>query len=287
MKPILIIDPGHGGKDPGGGSNSFWVEKNLTLDISLYQYGRFKELGVPVTLTRNIDQTLNPKDRTRIVRNSGAKYCLSNHINAGGGDGAEVIHSIYGGKDLAEAISQELIAAGQNMRRIFTRHLPNDKSKDYYFMIRETGSVITDIIEYGFADSKGSDIDILRNHWRELAEAVVKAFCGFIGVTYHFNSKEATIPDKEVLTNAKPKPVSNKQYLHLPSLASSWRVYSQSKKPIKGNERGLLNPRKFGGLSYEILGTTAPFVYLIQTRDFGKVQIYGHPSTGAQIKNIK
>lgn len=33
-KPELILDPGHGGKDEGGGSNDLWKEKNLVLDIS-------------------------------------------------------------------------------------------------------------------------------------------------------------------------------------------------------------------------------------------------------------
>lgn len=78
----LIIDPGHGGNDPGGGSNEHWKEKDLVLDISLYQYQRFRELGVSVEITRTKDVTLSPDERTKIVRESGAKYCISNHINA-------------------------------------------------------------------------------------------------------------------------------------------------------------------------------------------------------------
>ena len=38
---MIIIDPGHGGSDIGGGSNNFWQEKDLALKISLYQYQRF------------------------------------------------------------------------------------------------------------------------------------------------------------------------------------------------------------------------------------------------------
>ncbi|MFS1516082.1 N-acetylmuramoyl-L-alanine amidase [Bacillus sp. SCS-151] len=38
MKPLIIIDAGHGGKDPGGCSNQHWIEKDLELKISLYQY---------------------------------------------------------------------------------------------------------------------------------------------------------------------------------------------------------------------------------------------------------
>ena len=44
---MIIIDPGHGGMDFGGGTNIYFKEKDKNLDISLYQYNRFKELGIP------------------------------------------------------------------------------------------------------------------------------------------------------------------------------------------------------------------------------------------------
>ena len=57
-------------------------------------YDRFKELGVPVKLTRSTDKTLSPKDRVKEIK----KYfdrtkntiVISNHLNAGGGDGQSV-----------------------------------------------------------------------------------------------------------------------------------------------------------------------------------------------------
>lgn len=273
-KYVLMIDPGHGGNDPGGGTNHFWKEKDLALKISKYQYHRFKKLGLAVTMTRYQDETLSPIERTQKVLDSDAKYCISNHINAGGGDGAEVIHSIYDSGALAKAITKELQAAGQHVRRIFTRTLPNHSSQDYYFMMRQTGSVMTNIIEYGFADSKGDDISLLQRNWQSLAEAVVKAFCLFYGHPY--KSARKTI-EKKLKQQAS--------YLHLPKLAKQWRVYDIGIKPIKGNEKGFLSPYKFKGLTYKILDTIAPYVYLIETRDFGKVQIYGHPSTGAIVSN--
>src|SRR5690606_6463952 len=115
MKPILVIDPGHGGKDPGGGSTASWKEKDMVLQISLYQYERFKQLGVPVTLTRDEDVYLSPAERTKIVRDSGAKYCISNHINAAGNvsaRGVETIHSIYSDGKLATAIFNAIKDAG-------------------------------------------------------------------------------------------------------------------------------------------------------------------------------
>jgi len=53
-------------------------------------YDRFKELGIPVTLTRDTDITLSPSDRVdRILDAYGDNpnvIVVSNHLNAGGGD---------------------------------------------------------------------------------------------------------------------------------------------------------------------------------------------------------
>lgn len=72
--------------------------------------------------------------------------------------------------------------------------------------------------------------------------------------------------------------------LHLPKTATRWNVYPTNKAPVVGNECGALNPSLFGGLTYDILATPQTNVVTIQTRDFGKVNIYVAPETGAVIK---
>ena len=92
MNNKIVIDAGHGGND-GGASGNGIIEKDLTLKISNYMYDRFKELGIPVTLTRSTDETLSPSERTNRILNAYGNdpdvIVISNHINAGGGDGAE------------------------------------------------------------------------------------------------------------------------------------------------------------------------------------------------------
>src|SRR5699024_4699959 len=204
--PELIIDPGHGGKDPGGGSNNFFLEKNMVLDISLYQFKRYKELGIPVAITRTTDVYISPAARTKLVRDSKAKFCHSNHINAGGGDGAEVIRSIYDSTNMPEIIAEEIRKEGQNVRRVFTRRLPSNSKRDYYFMIRDTGSVNTNIIEYGFADSKQDDVQQLINHWQDYAEAVVRAYCKFRGHKYVAPNGKVEKPSTSKPSNSASKP---------------------------------------------------------------------------------
>ncbi len=77
---------------------------------------------------------------------------------------------------------------------------------------------------------------------------------------------------------------SGKKYVYLPASADSWRIYPTNKAPVKGNECGLLRPKKFGGLKYEVLGNPQTDVYTIKTDQFGKVNLYAAKSTGAAVK---
>lgn len=83
-------------------------------------------------------------------------------------------------------------------------------------------------------------------------------------------------------TNTKPAAMTKK--LYLPASATSWNVYPLNKAPIVGNECGKLNPSLFGGLTYDILDNPQSNIVTIQTRDFGKVNIYVGSETGAVIK---
>lgn len=85
----IVIDPGHGGEDSGAVGNGI-TEKELTLEISKYMYDRFRELGIPVALTRYSDSTLTSDNRPSVALskfgNEENVIIISNHINAGGGE---------------------------------------------------------------------------------------------------------------------------------------------------------------------------------------------------------
>ena len=80
--------------------------------------------------------------------------------------------------------------------------------------------------------------------------------------------------DWKYLKDVRVDENSINKYLNLSSNADTWRVYSLDKAPVKGNECSFLYPKKFNGLSYTIKGYTQANVAIIETRDYGKVQIY-------------
>ena len=183
----VVIDAGHGGNDPGASGNGI-IEKEYTLKISQYIYERLKDLGLDVKMTRTTDETLSPTERVNRVLNafgnSSDVLVISNHINAGGGDGAEVIYALRNKDTLSNLILNELESEGQNIRKAYQRRLPSNTSKDYYFMQRDTGDTESITVEYGFLDSKDGDVNQLKNNWRNYAEAVVRAIIQYLNLTY-------------------------------------------------------------------------------------------------------
>lgn len=190
----VVIDPGHGGVDSGAAYNNL-LEKDYNLLISRYMYDRFNELGIPVYLTRDSDVTLNPNDRTREVLsffgNNPNVVVISNHLNAGGGDGAEVIYALRNDSKLANSILDNIGDTGQNTRRVYQRRLPSNSNKDYYYMLRDTGNTEALIVEYGFIDNL-NDVDFLKDNYKELAEAVVKSVLEYKNISYEEPSNVPT-----------------------------------------------------------------------------------------------
>jgi N-acetylmuramoyl-L-alanine amidase len=89
-RPIVVIDPGHGGRDPGAIAVSGTVsEKQLTLILARELRARLAERGrVRVALTRDSDKYLTLEERAAIARRLGAGLFLSLHMDSAPTTGA-------------------------------------------------------------------------------------------------------------------------------------------------------------------------------------------------------
>ena len=83
MLDTIVIDPGHGGKDPGTLGQKGTKEKDIVLDIAL-RLGNIieKEMGVKVIYTRKTDVFIPLWKRTKIANESGGKVFISIHANS-------------------------------------------------------------------------------------------------------------------------------------------------------------------------------------------------------------
>lgn len=195
----IIVDAGHGGMDSGAVGNGLF-EKDLNLQAALYIYKRLQELGIPAKLTRDDDSYLPKDERIKKVKelynNSPNTILISNHINAGGAEGAEVVYSLKNNDTLANLILNKIGEKGQIKRKVYQRRLPENPNKDYYYILRETGNTEPVLIEYGFIDNI-NDSKKLKDSILDYAEGVVEAIAIYTGNNYMPNQKENTYIVKE------------------------------------------------------------------------------------------
>lgn len=100
-----------------------------------------------------------------------------------GGEGAEVIYSLRNDDTLAQSILDNIGAAGQKKRKVYQRRLPENPSKDYYYILRLTDPLESVLVEYGFIDNR-NDVNRLQQNLDDYAEGVVKAIASYLGVPY-------------------------------------------------------------------------------------------------------
>lgn len=115
-RPLIVIDPGHGGKDPGAGGAQL-KEKALTMMLATALRDRLVELGgVRVALTREDDRFLALEERSGIARRLGADLFLSIHADSVDTNSAATGATVYtlsakGSNDAAERIAARENAA--------------------------------------------------------------------------------------------------------------------------------------------------------------------------------
>ncbi|NTV50547.1 MAG: N-acetylmuramoyl-L-alanine amidase [Geobacteraceae bacterium] len=109
----IVVDPGHGGHDPGAVGPSGIQEKDVVLAIGLKLRDLFKEeLGVDVVMTRSTDVFIPLEERTAIANKVGADLFLSVHANAALNRSAAGIETYYLNLAKTEKVAQ--LAAKEN-----------------------------------------------------------------------------------------------------------------------------------------------------------------------------
>ena len=109
----IVVDPGHGGHDPGAVGPNGIQEKDVVLAIGLRLKELFKEeLGVDVVMTRSTDVFIPLEERTAIANKVGADLFLSVHANAAPNRSAAGIETYY--LNLAKTDKVAQLAAKEN-----------------------------------------------------------------------------------------------------------------------------------------------------------------------------
>ena len=178
----VYIGVGHGGSDSG--AVKYLVEKDINLKMALACSDYLKAAGVDVKISRTTDKDSSIAEKVTEANSWGADLALDIHNNAGGGDGAEVYHSIVGGtgKRLANYILNEFEKIGQNVRGAKTKQ---ENGTDYFGFIRLTDmpAVITEAVFVdNSADSAQADTDA---ECKQFGIAIAKGVLRTLGIAYN------------------------------------------------------------------------------------------------------
>ena len=185
----VFIGVGHGGKDPGAVANGL-KEKTLTLAIAKACRDTLKRHGVTVKMSRETDTTEGLAARIKECNAFNPNLAADIHINAGGGDGAEVYHSKKSTDDdkLAKNVLDAIVAIGQNSRGLKTRTLSD--GRDYYGFIRQIKAPAV-LVECAFIDNK-KDIKILdtATEQKAMGVAIAKGILKTLGIAWKAETKK-------------------------------------------------------------------------------------------------
>lgn len=200
----FLVDPGHGGHDPGAMANGL-IERDINLPMAFDLGSALKSLGGTVAYTRTDNETYKTlKQRGQEAVYYDVDFCFSQHNNAGGGDGFEAIHSICTDASEGDEMAKSIAAAvekysHQNVRRVFSKS--NTSNKDYYAMHRYTQHVPTVILEGGFLDGDIEDINT-REKRQEIAFAEALGVAEYYGIVEKRDDTNEAIESIDLIISA-------------------------------------------------------------------------------------
>lgn len=163
------------------------VEKDFTFTIAKYINERLNNIGIENFLVDENNTGLTDEEKINIIKdkygNGNNIIVISNRLNKGGKNGAEIMYPLRNNSKLASLIASNLEDAGQTVLKYYQLRNNNDTSKDDDYLIRNTANNLTIVIDYGYIDNT-SDANFLKNNYEKLAEAVVKSIANYAGVSY-------------------------------------------------------------------------------------------------------
>lgn len=178
---LVVIDPGHGGRDPGKVGVNEVTEKEINLSIAAKVKEELENKGIQVVMTRTKDEEVEEgeegsrkvqdmKARVSLINETDPDLAVSIHQNSysdAGVSGAQVFYYTHSGegKRLADRMEQAL----EKLEKIEVRE---SKANDTYYLLRRT-EVPTLIVECGFL-SNPQEANLLADQscQKEIAEAI-------------------------------------------------------------------------------------------------------------------
>jgi len=181
----VVIDPGHGGWDPGKAGSLGDDEKNINMEISENLKFLLELGGAHVVMTRYCDEALDKnktgdmKKRKEIIEEAEADIMISIHQNSFPSPAVKGAQTFYykdseEGKKLAECIQKALTEKvdKENKRQV--------KENENYYVLKKT-TVPSAIVECGFLSNPTEEKKLNSEEYRQMM-----AWGIYVGITEYF-----------------------------------------------------------------------------------------------------
>lgn len=173
---LVIVDPGHGGKDPGAIGIGGLQEKNVILPISKRITQLLEQQGIQAVLTRDSDYFVGLQGRVDIAERANADLFVSIHANSMGSNRPDIsgLETYYfdSGQRLAQAIHSNVL---QNV------NIRDRRIRKARFYVLRKSSMPSVLVEVGFVTGREDSPRLATTAYQnQLAEAIVRGIIQYI-----------------------------------------------------------------------------------------------------------
>lgn len=173
----IMLDPSHGGKDPGSIGIDGIKEKDIALDYTQTVANELEKQGATVLLTRTSDKYVSLKDRVRISESYATDAFISLHFNAFTSSDPNGVSTHYYDVNDDHELAKHVQDALHQQTDLKDRGVRQD---DYHVLRKNRDTSI--LVELGFITNP-SDVQAIQNN--ENASAVATAIAD--GLKQYFN----------------------------------------------------------------------------------------------------
>ena len=173
----VVLDPGHGGKDPGAIGPTGLMEKDVTLDIALRVRRLLVEDGIRVIMTRETDVFIDLAERPRLGRERGGTVFVSIHANANAQttvNGSETYYLSPVSLTLAQMIQDEITRS---------LGLPSRGIKTANFLVLRENTIPSVLVEVAFISHPQEEARLREDAFRaRIAAAIARGIRRFLAI---------------------------------------------------------------------------------------------------------
>lgn len=146
---IIVLDPGHGGSDPGAYNGKVY-EKNIVLDVAKRVQKLLETSGAKVILTRSTDVFVDLEKRPQIANQNFGEMFISLHVNSFNTSQPNGTESFYNSKSDANLEEEKRLAQLINSEIVKNAKMLNRGTKDVNYVVTRSTEMPAILVELGF-----------------------------------------------------------------------------------------------------------------------------------------